>query len=594
MKRKRRRSAIGLAALILALLVVVAACGGDDDTAAPPAQEPAAAEPAPAEEPAPADPAPAEPAPAEEPAPADPAPAEEPAEEAAPAEGQSLVVASFDVPTSLDPESPQIGHEPSSQAMANLFEPLLTFGFKENPDGSREPDFDAEFQGRLAESWEISEDETVWTFNLRRGVQSAWGNEFTAADYLWSAERAFALGSFGFFFMFVSNVGSLDSIQALDDYTLEFTLDAPSQIFAYARALWLAPVFDSTEVKLHVTDDDPWASEWIGMNGGGFGPYVVENLVPAQEFVLKANPNYYLGPPSIETVTVKAVPSSATRLASLTNGSVDIAENLAPQELAALEGNDDVKISQILPGNRNQWLIINTQKGPLIDKLVRQAIAYTIPYDDILNSVFLGRGVVYKNVVPLGYPDVTDEYWHYDTDLATAQQLLDQAGQGEGFDITLTYSSGFPQDEQVAIFIKDALEQIGINATLEKVTAAVFADKKNNPESRAETDILLSSGDLPWVPDFLFTSVFFFRTGATFNGGWSSPEYDSLSDAAAIEIDPSKRTELIGGMQEILMEELPYIGIALTGLPVPMAASVNGYTWYTDNWIRYYDLSNAG
>jgi peptide/nickel transport system substrate-binding protein len=504
------------------------------------------------------------------------------------ARANTLVLANFDVATVLDPESPARGAAPTSEALANIFEPLLMYKFKPGPGGIPVPDF-YNYEGRLAESWTVSKDKTTYTLKLRKDVKSIWGNSLTADDYLWSVQRAFNVKGIGRTVQSAGGVTDPSMVEALDAHTLRFNLGHPNPLFLHTRTTYLSPVLDSTEVKKHVTASDPTAAAWIAANGGGFGPYTVVRAVAGSQTVFKAVGGFYRGKQPFSLVVVDAVPDTAARLSSLNGRAIDGAEFLAYQQVASIAGNEDVYVANALPGNANQWLILNTQYPPLSDKRVRQAIAYAMPYNDITKGIYRGLGQVYKNVIPLSYPNVSTKFWHYDTDLTKAKSLLAAGGQGSGFDVKVTYPEGRIEDEQVAIVVGDALSKIGIRPTLDKATAAVFAQLKLGA-LKSQSQIMVSSGDIPFFPDIVFASIFFFRSDALFNRGWANKHFDYLSDKAAHEGRPSYRTQQLHQMQQILMDELPYIGIAMTGRPFAFRSDIKGYMWYPDDWLRFFDL----
>ena len=98
----------------------------------------------------------------------------------------------------------------------------------------------------------------------------------------------------------------------------------------------MAP-FDSREMKAHATDADPWSHTWANtVNAPSFGPYCVERWVRDDEFVLRANPNYYRGKPAIERVVIKKVPQSANRVLTLRAGRADLTQRLTARDYAAL------------------------------------------------------------------------------------------------------------------------------------------------------------------------------------------------------------------------------------------------------------------
>lgn len=507
------------------------------------------------------------------------------------ARANTLVLANFDVATVLDPESPARGAAPTSEALANIFEPLLMYKFKPGPGGVPIPDF-YNYEGRLAESYTVSKDKTTYTLKLRKGIKSIWGNSLTADDYVWSVQRAFNVKGIGRTVQSAGGVTDPSMVEALDDHTLRFNLGHPNPLFLHTRTTYLSPVLDSTEVKKHVTASDPTASAWIASNGGGFGPYTVVRAVAGSQTVFKAVDGFYRGKQPFGLVVVDAVPDTAARLSSLKGRAIDGAEFLAYQQIASLKGNKDIYVANALPGNANQWLILNPQYPPLSDKRVRQAIAYTLPYNDIVKGIYQGFGQVYKNVIPLSYPNVTTKYWHYDTDLNKAKDLLTAGGQGSGFDVKVTYPEGRIEDEQVAIVVGDALKKVGIRPTLDKQTAAVFAQMKIG-SLKSQSQILVSSGDIPFFPDVVFASIFFFRSDGGFNHGWVSRRLDYLTDKAAHEGRPTHRTQELHQIQQILMDEMPYIGIAMTGRPFAFRSDIKGYMWYPDDWLRFFDLRRA-
>ena len=433
------------------------------------------------------------------------------------------------------------------------------YKFKPGVGGVLVPDF-TQFEGRLAESWAVSKDKKTYTFKLRKNVTSAWGNRLTAADYLWSLQRAFNMNGIGKLVQTSGGVTKPSYVEALDAHTLRFKLDYPNPLFLHTRTTYLGPVFDSTEAKKHVTASDPNATGWISANGGGFAPYQVARAVAGSQTVFKAVGGYYRGAPAFTLVVVDAVPDTAARLSSLSGGAVDVAQFLDYQQIGTLRGSGNVYVANAQPGSGNIWLILNTQYPALQDKRVRQAIAYALPYDAIAKGVYRGFAQVYK------------------------------AGK-TGASVQVTYAAGKSEDQQVAILVGQALSEIGLKPALNQVTAAIFAQLKTGSASvKAQSQILVSSGDQPSFPDVVFASEFFFKTGALFNRGWSNHRLDYLTGVAAHESRPSFRQSELYQMQAILMEELPYIGIAMIGRPFAFLKNVQGYRWLPDNYLRYYDL----
>ncbi|MFC2153286.1 ABC transporter substrate-binding protein, partial [Actinomycetota bacterium] len=240
---------------------------------------------------------------------------------------RTLVVAATGTPSGFDGD---IFGPNMQNAVVNLNEPLVDYelaGTEVNGD---------EVRPRLAESWTVSDDGLTYTIKLREGVLSHLGNELTAEDVVWSYEKSIAQGRTG---NFIRNVGNVDSIEATGTYEVQFTLTAPSPIFIRAITVYTPSIYDSTELKTHATDDDPYATEWLKSNFAGYGPYYVDQFTPGQQVIFKANPNYWDGVPYYTTIVYQAVPEPANRVALLTAEEVDYIEAPSQQQLVELSNN---------------------------------------------------------------------------------------------------------------------------------------------------------------------------------------------------------------------------------------------------------------
>ena len=127
---------------------------------------------------------------------------------------------------------------------------------------------------QLFEKWEVSGDNQTATYTIKKGIKSAYGNELTTRDIQWKYERHVALGAVGNFFMTVTDVIGADGqvdFEIVDDYTFKTHSVGPNALHEYIMTSMYDTVWDSTEAQKHATEDDPWATEWISKNGGGFG-----------------------------------------------------------------------------------------------------------------------------------------------------------------------------------------------------------------------------------------------------------------------------------------------------------------------------------
>lgn len=166
--------------------------------------------------------------------------------------------------------------------------------------------------------------------------------------------------------------------------------------------------FDPAQLKEHATSDDPWAKAWKAKNPGHGGPYTVAEQIAGQRVVLVRNPDWP-GEVKNERVEVLAVPESANRVLMLKNGDIDIAFGLSRKEVLSLKDAAGVKILSI-PTTDATTLVMNHTIAPFDNADFRKAIAYAIPYADILKGIYGGYATPMKSVLPAGMPGYTDKY----------------------------------------------------------------------------------------------------------------------------------------------------------------------------------------
>ena len=492
---------------------------------------------------------------------------------------RTLVVAATGTPSGFDGD---IFGPNMQNAVVNLNEPLVDYelaGTEVNGD---------EVRPRLAESWTVSDDGLTYTIKLREGVLSHLGNELTAEDVVWSYEKSIAQGRTG---NFIRNVGNVDSIEATGTYEVQFTLTAPSPIFIRAITVYTPSIYDSTELKTHATDDDPYATEWLKSNFAGYGPYYVDQFTPGQQVIFKANPNYWDGVPYYTTIVYQAVPEPANRVALLTAEEVDYIEAPSQQQLVELSNNSSISV-QSVPGNLQARLLANANFEPYDDPLVRQALIYALDTESLVNTAFQGIGVPAKSPVPPSFPCYTDEHWQYTYDVAKAQELLTEAGYPDGIELTLTYSDTRPFDEPLAVQAQAQWAEAGIDVTLEKI-----------PNDEMSARVATGTRDVPFFAFFeqsivLDPGYLFFLTslpdGAGNRNDYSNPEVTALVEEANATLDADERCELLSEAQRLHVEDAGWTVSILAGGHFVSAPDVTGWVWFPDNQVRWALLGREG
>jgi len=401
---------------------------------------------------------------------------------------------------------------------------------------------DFQIQPDLAKEWEISADRLEYTFHLRDDVTFHNGEHFTAADVKYSYERAMESPYAG---MVTSN---MKSMEAVDDYTIKITLNVPN-----AAAL---DCFGSTFLRIVNQKAVEEAGEKFGYNplGAGTGPFKFVSWTTGESIVLTANEDYYKGAPSIKDVTFKIITDYNTATIAVETGEVDIAR-IGYANLESVQDNKDLVIESVA-SMVYDYIGFNTTKAPFDNPKVRQAIAYSVDKNELLQVAINGETGGVNAVIPMpkGGFGYNYDIELYPKNIEKAKQLLLEAGYAEGFTCTI-YTPESNERKNSAQYIQYCLAEIGITAQIEVMQQAALLEliKKGG------TEIFLmgynaASADADW---YLFNN---YRTGQTYNyTQYSNPKLDAMLDQAREEGDNDKRLALYQEITVLLHEELPDI-----------------------------------
>ena len=501
---------------------------------------------------------------------------------ALPAGAATLVVAATKTPGGFDGDA----LKPNTQnVVVQVYEGLTKYGYKKDPKTGRMVLDPGTILPHLATKWTISPDGKTYTFELRKGVKSPFGNELTSADVVWGWEKSQAQKRTG---AFIAKASSVNKVEAVDRYNVSFTLDAASSIFLPALTLYTPSLYDSTEVKKYITAEDPWALKWIDQNTAGFGAYHLQTLKSGEEAVFIANPNYFAGKPYYDRVVYKEVPNAGTRFTLMRTGQVQWVEELNLKQIAELKKDKRVKVESD-EGSGHASVRMNPTLKPFDNPLLRQAISYATDYKAINGAVFEGIGTQARSIVPPIIPGADVKTWQFNTNLDKARQLLKQAGYTDGVDVTLEYAAIFWFEEQLAIQMKDQLAKVGIRVNLQKITDANMRSR-TAPNKR---DLpFFTFMDNPIVLDPVYALYLNAHSeGASNRNNYASPEFDKLVDAARIEQNPKKRAELVKKAEQMHIKDASWIMTMYPGAHEAMPTCMKGYVWQPDYHERWRELS---
>ena len=420
----------------------------------------------------------------------------------------------------------------ADNAATQLFDSLVYF----NPEG--------ELQPALAESWDISEDGTVYTFYLREGVTFHNGEAFTADDVIATWESGSEVGEW-------TDKYTLVAVEKVDDYTVTLTTEAPNpELFDTIFDFWaIIPNEYYAEVGLDGFQEHPI----------GTGPFMFVEWVKGDHITYTANPDYWMeGYPLVETLIFRPIPESATRVAAVSADEVDVVGRLSSEEAASLEGVEGVTVVSY-PVTRIFYIAFNNLTTgldqPTMDAKVRQAMNYAVDVDTIIDALFDGHGVSAAGYVAsseLGFGIV--EPFGYDPD--KAMTLMADAGYADGFEMDMACPAGaYTNFEEVCEAVTGYLAEIGITVNLEIMESGQYW------ELEAAKELPPLFGD-SWSASS--GEALRRLTGAL--GGWdaaysawSDPAIDDLLAKISTTVDRDERKALYEELQVYMQEDPPFI-----------------------------------
>ncbi|MEO0938616.1 MAG: ABC transporter substrate-binding protein [Pseudomonadota bacterium] len=456
------------------------------------------------------------------------------------AEGGTLVIASTQVPRHLN-GSVQSGTAtavPSTQIFAS---PLRY-------DSNWEP------QPYLAESWEVAEDGRSVTLNLVEGATFHDGMPITSEDVAFSIMNTKDNHPFASMFAPVSTIDTPDAT------TVVINLDQPHPALLLALSPALAPVLpkhiygDGQDPKSHPANSAPVGS----------GPFMLEDFTPGEQIILKKNPNFFLeGRPKLDEIVIRIIRDESALLIAMENGEADMYPFMASStSIRRLGDVDDLSLTTdgyaaVGPIN---WLAFNTASPKLSDVRVRQAIAYATDREFITKALHRGTSTPQRGPIIESSPFFDETIPTYDVDLDTAKALLEEAGFGDGMELTIDYIPGPKEQQQtVAEYLKSQLGKIGIDVTVRAAPDfPTWAGRVGGHDFELSMDVVFNWGD-PVIGvhrTYLSSNI---RQGVIWSNTqqYTNETVDELLNAAAVELDPAKRADLYAQFQQQVAQDLP-------------------------------------
>jgi len=344
---------------------------------------------------------------------------------------------------------------------------LVRYSFADEATGY----LDLNLKGDLAESWQGSPDQRVWTFKIRRGVK--WqnvpplkGREFTAADVKYCFEAYAKEGVQTFTFQ------EIEGMETPDSHTLRVHLKTPNALFPQNVAEPVAVIF-SKEV---LEEDGDLKKRMVGT-----GPYILKEHTRKVRIVLQRNPDYWdAGRPYVDEYVILSAPDAATRMAAFRTGQSDFLPLQAPSEVEAVRRtNPNAVVQAQTPAITPFGLALAQDRPPFNDVRVRRALSMAIDRQRMVDTVFEGHGLLTAGVPWIYYQDAKPTakdlgpWFQYRP--AEAKKLLAEAGHPNGFETTLFYYEYWPQmTSQVQLVQQELKKNLNVNMKISKLDYTTY------------------------------------------------------------------------------------------------------------------------
>ena len=375
---------------------------------------------------------------------------------------------------------PHISSNVENQIFFSTYETLLIF----------EPDTNT-FKNVLAKNYSKSSDGLVWTFELREGVSFHDGTPFNAEAVKFNVERIQRIGMSSSYIW-----APVMEVKATGEYTVEFHLSeiAPLDLIVSSSiTAWI--------VSPSVGIDDRAATAWFSEgNINGTGPYRLQSQIQGSEVVLTKNEDYWRGweGKHIDNIVIRTVSETSSRRLMMESGEADMTMSLLSEDMVAMQDNLNLDILTT-DGYKTLQCFINTQKPPLDDVRVRQALAYSYPAHMYVDNVKLGQFASMPTDTLLA-----SALWGslqeapYSFDLDKAKQLLTEAGYEEGFTINVSNIAGTDDRKRILELWKAELQKININLEINMMQVEAILALAREPDKTQVQDLMIISM-WPWI-----------------------------------------------------------------------------------------------
>jgi peptide/nickel transport system substrate-binding protein len=459
---------------------------------------------------------------------------------------------------------------------------------------------DHRFGPWLAKQWEISPDGRDYTFHLRDDVKFHDGTRFDAAALKFNLDRIHDPKNA---LIALADIGTYESTSQLDDFTAVVHLRAPFAPFLMNLSKTSLGMISPAAAQKY--------GDQFGQHPVGTGPFRFDSLKPATEIALRRNPDYqwapasaaHAGPAWLEQLTFKNVPEETTRVAVLMNGQAGAADLIPPQNLVGIQRSSDYHVIEGELLNHNYSLYLNVNREPWQDPRMRTAFRLSLDLDAAVKTIYLGTQTrAWSPLSPsiFGYDKSLEGSWH--PDRAAAARILDDLGwkpgpdgvrvrakDGKRLSVVFMDTQGNREKRlDLLTVLRRQLRENGFELRIDSQPGGSYLEKS----AAGDFDLLAGSLFAP-DPDVLRRIHSPSVRALTSISKVDDSELEQLLQAGSLELDPTRRREIYGRAQHLIVERTYSIpayvltySVAAANRVEGIAIDVHGFPLFQSAWLH--------